>query len=72
MTSIIATTVVASLMLAPQLTAADEPARRLDEAAAVISEIMATPDSGIPQDLLDTASRAAASAFRSAGHRRIW
>jgi hypothetical protein len=32
-----------------------EPAKRLGEAASVFSEIMATPDKGIPQDLLDKA-----------------
>ena len=30
-------------------------AQRLEEAATVISEIMDTPDKGIPQDLLDGA-----------------
>jgi SH3 domain-containing YSC84-like protein 1 len=34
----------------------NEPARRLDEAAAVFSEIMAAPDKGIPQDLLEKAN----------------
>jgi lipid-binding SYLF domain-containing protein len=32
-----------------------EPLQRLDEAAAVVQEIMATPDRSIPQDLLDKA-----------------
>jgi lipid-binding SYLF domain-containing protein len=32
-----------------------EPIKRLGEAAAVFSEIMATPDKGIPQDLLEKA-----------------
>jgi lipid-binding SYLF domain-containing protein len=44
---------------APQdtsLRAADrEPAKRLGEAASVFSEIMAAPDRGIPQDLLEKA-----------------
>src|SRR4029079_8168069 len=31
------------------------PVKRLDEAAAVFAEIMATPDKGIPQDLLEKA-----------------
>src|SRR5271169_4190733 len=31
----------------------DKTAERLDDAASVISEIMDTPDKGIPQDLLD-------------------
>jgi SH3 domain-containing YSC84-like protein 1 len=34
---------------------AKEAAQRLEESAAVLSEIMATPDKGIPQDLLDRA-----------------
>jgi lipid-binding SYLF domain-containing protein len=42
-------------MLAPIPAADDEPAQRLDAAAAVLSEIMATPDKGIPQDLLEKA-----------------
>ena len=32
-----------------------EPIKRLEEAAAVFSEVMATPDKGIPQDLLENA-----------------
>jgi len=32
-----------------------EPLQRLDEAAAVVQEIMGTPDRSIPQDLLDKA-----------------
>ena len=32
-----------------------EPVKRLEESAVVLSEIMDTPDKGIPQDLLDTA-----------------
>jgi SH3 domain-containing YSC84-like protein 1 len=38
----------------PRLWADDaEPVRRLDEAATVFSEIMASPDKSIPRDLLD-------------------
>src|SRR4026207_1804300 len=33
----------------------NEPAKRLNEAAAVFSEIMAAPDKGTPQDLLEKA-----------------
>src|SRR5215210_6958361 len=44
-----------TLAMAP-LTAADrEPAKRLNAAAAVFSEIMAAPDKGIPQDLIGNA-----------------
>jgi SH3 domain-containing YSC84-like protein 1 len=52
---IIATTLAATVTLAPLLAADDAPAKRLDEAAAVFAEIMATPDKGIPQDLLEKA-----------------
>jgi lipid-binding SYLF domain-containing protein len=48
-------TLAVSLAVAPVLAVDDEPAKRLDEAAAVFSEIMATPDKGIPQDLLEKA-----------------
>jgi len=45
-----------TLALVPLLLAKDsEPVKRLDEAAAVFSEIMAAPDKGIPQDLLGNA-----------------
>ena len=48
--------IVAGLALTTSLLAIDkEPAKRLGEAAAVFSEIMATPDKGIPQDLLENA-----------------
>jgi SH3 domain-containing YSC84-like protein 1 len=47
--------IVAALALTPLLAKDNEPAKRLDEAGAVFSEIMAAPDKGIPQDLLDKA-----------------
>ncbi len=50
-----ATTVAATLALTPLLAAEDEPAKRLDEAAAVLSEVMAAPDKGIPQELIEKA-----------------
>jgi hypothetical protein len=50
----IATTIATALALTPLL-AADNPAEQLDDAAAVFSEIMATPDRGIPQELLEKA-----------------
>jgi len=37
------------------LQAADTPAERLSDSAKVFNEIMATPDKGIPQDLLEKA-----------------
>src|ERR1041385_5467571 len=48
--------IVAGLALTTSLLAIDkEPAKRLSEAASVFSEVMATPDKGIPQDLMDKA-----------------
>ena len=48
--------IVAGLALTTSLLAVDkEPAKRLAESAAVFSEVMATPDKGIPRDLLDKA-----------------
>ncbi len=43
---------IAALALAPLCAKDAEPARRLNEAAAVFSEVMAAPDKGIPEDLL--------------------
>ena len=48
----LATTMATALTLTPLLAANDNPAEQLDEAAAVLSGIMATPDKGIPRDLL--------------------
>jgi lipid-binding SYLF domain-containing protein len=45
----------AALAIAPLLAKDSEPVKRLNEAAAVFSEIMATPDKGIPQDMLANA-----------------
>jgi SH3 domain-containing YSC84-like protein 1 len=45
----------ATLAILPVLAQDSEPVRRLDEVAAVFSEIMATPDKGIPQDMLANA-----------------
>ena len=48
--------IVAGLALTTSLLAADmKPAKRLREAASVFSEVMAAPDKGIPQDLLEKA-----------------
>ena len=47
---------IAGLVVTSSVLALDkEPAKRLEEAAAVFSEVMATPDKGIPQDLLSKA-----------------
>src|ERR1051326_4947835 len=46
--------IAAGLALTTSLLAVDNhPAKRLAEAASVFSEVMAAPDKGIPQDLLD-------------------
>src|SRR5689334_13913206 len=46
---------VAALALTPLTAKVSEPVQRLDEATAVFSEIMAAPDKGIPQELLENA-----------------
>ena len=52
---IIAATVATVMTVTPLLAADDEPVKRLETAAAVLSEIMAAPDKGIPEDLLENA-----------------
>ena len=52
---LIMTTILTMLALSPALAKDTEPAKRLNEAAAVFSEIMGSPDKGIPQDLLQNA-----------------
>jgi lipid-binding SYLF domain-containing protein len=48
--------ILIGLALTTSLMAVDrEPAKRLNAAASVLSEIMGTPDKGIPQDLLEKA-----------------
>jgi len=47
--------ILAALALTPLLAMDRESAKRLDESAAVFSEIMATPDKGIPQEMLENA-----------------
>ncbi len=51
----IATTMVTSLAMAPLMASDNDAAKRLDDAATVLSEIMATPDKGIPDELLEKA-----------------
>ncbi len=46
---------IAMALASTAVRAADDPTKRLDEAAAVVSEIMATPDKGMPRDLLEKA-----------------
>lgn len=45
----------ATLALTPLLAKDNEPAKRLEEASVVFSEVMAAPDKGIPQDMLGNA-----------------
>jgi SH3 domain-containing YSC84-like protein 1 len=45
----------AALVVLPMMAKDSTPVKRLDEAAAVFSEVMATPDKGIPQDMLANA-----------------
>jgi len=49
----IATTLATTLTLTPVLAADNEPAKRLNDAAVVFSEIMKAPDQGIPHELLE-------------------
>jgi len=49
---LIAATVAATIAITPLMAADKEPAKRLDETAAVFSEVMSAPDKGIPRDLL--------------------
>ena len=46
---------VTTLALTPLIAKDNEPAKRLNEAAAVFSEVMNAPDKGIPQELLENA-----------------
>jgi lipid-binding SYLF domain-containing protein len=47
--------VAAALAIAPLLAKDNEGVKRLNEAAAVFSEVMAAPDKGIPQEMLENA-----------------
>jgi SH3 domain-containing YSC84-like protein 1 len=47
---------IAAVALTPLLAKDKEPAKRLNDAAAVFSEVMAAPDKGIPQEMLDHAN----------------
>ncbi|MCX6633362.1 MAG: lipid-binding SYLF domain-containing protein [Candidatus Solibacter sp.] len=46
---------LATLAIAPLMAKDNDSVKRLNESAAVFSEVMATPDKGIPQDLLANA-----------------
>jgi lipid-binding SYLF domain-containing protein len=45
----------ATLAIVPLLAKDNQSVKRLDEAAAVFSEVMAAPDKGIPQEMLENA-----------------
>jgi lipid-binding SYLF domain-containing protein len=47
--------IVTALAITPLLAMNKESAKRLGEAAAVFSEVMAAPDKGIPQELIENA-----------------
>jgi lipid-binding SYLF domain-containing protein len=49
------TLALAPLALAPLMAKDNDSVKRLDEAAAVFSEVMDAPDKGIPQELLENA-----------------
>ena len=51
----LAAAVATALAVTPVLAADDEPAKRLNDAAVVLSEVMGTPDQGIPRVLLEKA-----------------
>ncbi|MEP7355548.1 MAG: lipid-binding SYLF domain-containing protein [Acidobacteriota bacterium] len=49
------TILVSILAITPLLAMDKESAKRLDDAAAVLTEVMSAPDKGIPQELLENA-----------------
>ena len=55
MKAMMATTLATMMAITPVLAKDKEPAERLGEAAAVLSEIMNAPDQGIPEDLIGNA-----------------
>jgi len=46
---------IAAVAITPLLAKDNEPSKRLNDAAAVFSEVMSAPDKGIPQELLEHA-----------------
>ena len=54
-TCLITLMAIAPMTIAPLFAKEDDPAHRLNEAASVFSEIMTSPDKGIPQELLEKA-----------------
>src|SRR6476469_6841359 len=47
--------IAAAMAVAPRLAADKDSVKRLEESAAVFSEVMAAPDKGIPQEMLENA-----------------
>jgi SH3 domain-containing YSC84-like protein 1 len=47
--------IVAAIAITPMIAKDNESAKRLNDAAAVFSEVMAAPDKGIPQEMLEHA-----------------
>lgn len=56
MNTLLATTLVTALALTPVMAADEESTTRLKDATNVLSDIMNTPDQGIPRDLLEKAN----------------
>ena len=46
---------IAAVALSPLLAKDNEPAKRLDDAAIVLTEVMSAPDKGIPKEMLEHA-----------------
>jgi lipid-binding SYLF domain-containing protein len=53
--AIVSALAITPLLITPLLAMDKESAKRLEESAAVFSEVMATPDRGIPQEMLENA-----------------
>ena len=52
---LVAVVAYALVAITPLMAKDNEPAQRFDAAAAVFSEVMGTPDKGIPQEMLEHA-----------------
>src|SRR6202140_2236319 len=53
--AIVSALALTPLLITPLLAMDKDSAKRLEESAAVFSEVMATPDKGIPQEMLENA-----------------
>lgn len=54
-TRLLATALAMGFAIAPLRATDDDPAKRLNDAAAVLAEVMDAPDQGIPRDLIERA-----------------